>query len=80
MAPKLKDLRNMSNERLMELYDTFAYSWGEGAEYYLAELHRRDQDKETKTMLRYTFWVTIMTGIIAVATFINIYLVIKLTH
>ena len=80
MALKLQELRNTSIERLVELYDHFSSSWDGGAEYYLGEIHRRDQDKQTRTMLRLTIWITIMTGIMTLATIVNIYLVVKLTH
>lgn len=38
----------------------------------LDELNRRSQVAETRAMRRYTFWITLMTAVITVATIANL--------
>ncbi len=74
MAMTLKELRGLSDDDLVAQHDEIAGSTVVGLNYYLAEIARRDQDRQTQAMLSYTKWVTIMTAIITVATIANIWL------
>ena len=71
-APKLKELRAMSTDELIRRHDDIANSTSVGLNYYLNEITRRDQEKHTKSILRYTRWIVIMTLIMTVSTIINI--------
>lgn len=39
---------------------------------YLEQLSGRKQDSQTHQMLKYTWWITAMTGIVTVATIANL--------
>jgi hypothetical protein len=62
----------MSDAELIAGHDHLAGSTVVGVNYYLNELARRDQDRQTQTMLRYTRWITLMTGVIVVATILSL--------
>ena len=61
----LKELRETPENRLVDEHDQTASTVGVGVEYYLAELHRRDQNRQTG-------WIMVMTGIVTVATVVNV--------
>ncbi len=46
----------------------------EAAPFYLDELERRKTEKLTTAMVRYTFWITVMTAVMTVATIVNVIL------
>lgn len=72
MSLSLSELRSMPEEKLIAQYDKKAESTDPGVNYYLAELARRDQDRQTQAMLRYTHWITVMTVIMTIATVVNL--------
>jgi hypothetical protein len=79
MAPTLSELRKMSDEALIAEHDQAARSAQLGVAYYLDELSRRDQTKQTQamlahteTMLDYTRWIAWLTAAVTIATIINI--------
>lgn len=71
-APKLKELRDMDEDDLIAAHDRVANRTEPAVNYYLSELARRDQSRQTKQMLKYTNLIFIMTGIITIATIINV--------
>lgn len=72
-APKLKELRNMKDDILVSAHDQNAKDITVlGISYYLEELARRDQSRQTKQMLEYTRWIVRMTAIVTIATIINV--------
>ena len=64
-AKPLKELRGLSEEELIEQHDQEAARTGAGVDYYLTELNRRSQNRQTK-------WIVAMTMIITVATLFNV--------
>jgi len=71
-VPKLKKLRDIPIEELIRRYDKIANNTGEGINYYLNEIARRDQEKHSKTILKYTKRIALMTLIVTISTIINI--------
>ncbi len=77
MALTLKGLRDMSDDDLVSAHDHKANDIVLSLNDYLNEINRRDQSKQTKQMLNYTWWITIMTSIITVATIVNVLIAYK---
>lgn len=77
MAESYAKLRNMSLEKLIEEHDKAAPSQDMGVNHYLQEIARRDQDKQTKALLRYTWWIIAMTAVMTVATMVNVFLLYR---
>ena len=75
MSETISQLRSISDEELIRLHDYKAQSTEVGTNHYLTELHRRDQNRATDAMLRYTKQLTWMTIVITIATIINTILV-----
>ena len=79
LAHSLKTLREMSEEKLINLHDQAAESKVTDVSYYLDELARRSQNKQTETiikqtetMLLYTKKMLWMTVFIAILTVVNV--------
>ena len=72
MSESLEELRSMPEEELIKRHDSHANSTAIGVEHYLVELARRDQDKQTNTMLEYTRGIKRMTVIITLLTAVNV--------
>lgn len=68
MALSLSDLRNLTDHELVESHDVQARTTVVGTQYYLDELNRRYQERQTNAMLRFTKWITVMTVVITLAT------------
>jgi len=77
MAEDLKTLRDLPDDILIRKHDEIAKVTVVGTNHYLAEIARRDQDKQTKAMLKYTWWITVMTVIMTIATIVNIIIAYK---
>lgn len=72
MALPLAQLRGMSDDDLIRRHDEEAEATLTGVDYCLNELNRRDQARQTASMVRYTTWITFMTVVITVATLVNL--------
>ncbi len=72
MSETLGELRRMPDETLIERHDRLAEQTQVGVNHYRAEYVRRAQDRQTQTMLRYSWWITLMTGVMTVATILNV--------
>ena len=72
MALSLSDLRSLTDDELVERHDSQAKTTVVGTQYFLDELNRRYQERQTKAMLRFTKWITVMTVVITSATVINL--------
>jgi hypothetical protein len=68
-------LRELSDEELVRRHDDHAAQTVVGTAHYLTELGRRDQQRATDTMLRYTRAITWMTVVITIATIVSATLV-----
>jgi hypothetical protein len=73
-APSLAELRAMSDQELVRMHDDTKKKQHVGIEYFREELARRDRDRQTRAMLRYTRWITVMTVVMTIATIINVLL------
>ena len=67
-ALSLSDLRNLTDDELVGKHDYQAETTVIGIQYFLDELNRRHQERQTRAMLRFTTWITIMTVAITLAT------------
>jgi hypothetical protein len=74
MAETLKELRGLSDNEVIAHHDRAAPNVSVTTGHYLQELARRDQDRQTRAMLRYTLWIAAMTGVVSVATIVNVVL------
>ena len=72
IVKKYAKLRGMSDDELIQEHDEVAKGSMVGVNYYLDELARREQDRATNAMLKYTRWITIMTIIMTIATIVNV--------
>ena len=72
MSFSLEELRSTDRSELIRLHDHLARNTAVGVNYYLEELHRRDQDARTAVMVRLTKVMAGMTAAILVATVINV--------
>lgn len=77
MSLKLKELRKLNDEQLIERYDESAKHTSVGLNYYTEELNRRSNEKTNKIMIRCTIWITIMTVVMLIATMANLVITIK---
>lgn len=71
-VPKIKELRELPDEALIAAHDKQAEHVQPGISYYLDELARRNQSRQTETMLRYTKYIVWMTAVVTAATIINL--------
>lgn len=78
MSELLKDLRLLSDEEIIGRHDRLAESTQVGVNHYLSEIARRDQDRQTRAMLSFTKWITIMTIAITVLTIANVIIAVLL--
>ena len=72
MAVSLSNLRNLTDDDLVQRHDFQAKTTVVGSEYFLDELNRRYQERQPKAMLRFTKWITIMTVVVTVATLTSV--------
>lgn len=79
MSEPLKELRALSDEEVIARHDKLAEQTVVGTLHYLNEIARRDQDRQTQAMLRYTQWITYMTIIMTIATILNLIVAFRLT-
>jgi hypothetical protein len=71
MAESIAQLRNLSEADLIRIHDSTAENTVVGTAHYLAELGRRDQQKISDEVLRYTREMDKMTRRITVLTVVT---------
>lgn len=71
MSEPLQELRALSDEELVRRHDQRAKHTVVGVNHYLAELARRDQDRQTSAMLQYTQQIKRLTVVVTAATVLN---------
>ena len=74
MALQIKELRAMSDERLIAQHDASFGGMTETSTSFRTELARRDQERQTIAMLRMTKWIAAMTVVMTAATIVNVIL------
>lgn len=67
-----KDLRDLSDEELIDAHDSASKNVVPGVSYFLDELSRRESGRVNASMLRCTKWITVMTAVMLVCTVINV--------
>jgi hypothetical protein len=69
----LKELRDLSDEDLIALHDQMVGLGGYtvGLDYYPQELARREQDRQTRTMVRLTKFIGVLTVVNLVAVIVT---------
>ncbi|MCK9426795.1 MAG: hypothetical protein M0Q21_12215 [Ignavibacteriaceae bacterium] len=75
--PTIETLRSITDEQLIQEHDKIAIHVEPGISYYLDELSRRKFERQNEAMLRYTKWITMMTFLVTVATFVNLWIAFK---
>ena len=88
MIPRFDDLKKMTYEQLIIAHDNHVKLMNTKAdprqsafaEYYRQEIFKREQDLQTKTMIKYTCWIIILTVIITIATVANLYFIFQSTR
>lgn len=76
MAYSLKKLRELSDDDLITEHDEVSQQTVMGMSYYLDELKRREQTRQTTTMLSYTRRMLWLTVFVAILTTINVGIVV----
>ncbi len=76
MSLKLKELRALTDEEVIEKYDQTASHTAVGLNYYTEELNRRSNENTNKIMVRCTIWITLMTAVMLLATIANVIIAI----
>lgn len=69
MAPKIEDLRALSDDELIARYDSIA-KHAVGTQFYLDELARRQSIRTSDRMLELTVQIRWLTSAVAAATII----------
>ena len=61
---------------VIALHDSIATDKLVGVQFYLAEINRKEQKKQTDLMVKFTAKIFLLTVFIAVLTFVNVIVVI----
>ena len=72
MAESRTELRELTDDELIEKYDQTARNTQVGLRHWADELNRRSQKRQTDSMLRLTRSINRMTVVITVATVMNV--------
>ena len=64
MALRLAELQELSDDEVIKRYDKIAKHTQVGAQYYMDELNRRYQERQTDSMLRFTKWISVSYEVI----------------
>jgi hypothetical protein len=71
-APSISELRKLSDTELINTHDRLGINTQLGIGYYIEELARRDQSRQTERMLGLTKWITVLTFVVTLATIVNL--------
>jgi type IV secretory pathway component VirB8 len=72
MAMSYRELRALSDEEVISLYDSIAPTTTLGLGFLADEIFRRTAERQTAEMLRLTRQIRIMTCVVTVFTAINV--------
>ena len=64
MALRLAELQELSDDEVTKRYDKIAKHTQVGTQYYMDELNRRYQERQTDSMLRFTKWISVSYEVI----------------
>lgn len=62
----------MTDAQLIECHDNEAKNTSWSVSYFLNELSRREQARQTDTMLKLTWWIFWLTAVVTLATVANL--------
>ena len=74
MSELLKELRALPDEVLIQKHDALAQNTITGTAHYLTELARRDLERQTEAVLKYTEQVRNFTLLVTLLTVVNVIL------
>ena len=72
MSQSIEELRKLSDDDVIALHDRVAQNTQVGVQFYLDEINRREQNKQTDLMVKYTKQILQLTIMVAVLTVINV--------
>lgn len=75
MSMHYKELREISDDQLIQIYDEQAKNTCVGISYYADELNRRQSERSNRVMVKCTIAITIMTAVMLLATIVNVIVV-----
>ncbi len=67
-----RELRELSDDKVVDMYDAEAERVGISLNFLRDELLRREQANQAATIVKLTRWIFLMTGVVTVATVINV--------
>lgn len=79
MTPTFEGMREMTDGELLEVYNQQAKNTSIGLAFLRDEIQRREQNRQTRTMVTLTWSIAVMTLVVTVATLINVWLVVQAT-
>lgn len=74
-ALKLAELRALSDDDLAERYDVKAERTLVGLDFLASEIARREQARQTRTLVRLTKVIAFLTAVVTAATIVNVWIV-----
>jgi len=72
MSQTIEQLSKLSDDEIISLHDKAANNTVVGVQFYLDEINRREQNKQTKLMLKYTKYMLWLTILVTFLTIINL--------
>ena len=76
MSQSIEQLRKLTDDEVIALHDTVATHTQVGVQFYLDEINRREQNKQTDLMVKYTKLMLWLTIFVAALTVVNVIAVI----
>ena len=76
MSQSIEALRKLSDDEVIALHDSVAQHTQVGVQFYLDEVNRREQNKQTDLMVKYTKQMLGLTVFVAALTVVNVVAVI----
>ena len=76
MSQSIEELRKLSDDEVIALHDGVAQNTFVGVQFFLDEINRREQNKQTNLMVKYTEKILWLTLAIGALTVINVVAVI----
>ena len=77
MALPMKEMMALSDEEFEERYNKVAKNTVEALNTYTYELQRRENEKTSKIMRKWTIAIGVMTAIMLGATIVNVLIALK---
>ncbi len=72
-----RELRELSDDKVVDMYDAEAERVGISLNFLRGELLRREQANQSATIAKLTWWITFMTVVVTVATVVNVIIAVR---